>query len=75
VLFAVSQNLGLIVFDRWVTIPGLLTLNFPMILGTGWAIFDYFALAIAFAIVPHFLILLLTVRKLFSVVAANMRQT
>jgi hypothetical protein len=74
VLFAISQGLGLIAFGRWVTIPGLLTLNFPMILGAGWATFDYVALAIALALVPHFLILLLTVRKLFGVVAANIRQ-
>ena len=73
-LFAISQGLGLIAFGRWVTIPGLLTLNFPMILGAGWATFDYVALAIALALVPHFLILLLTVRKLFGVVAANIRQ-
>jgi hypothetical protein len=75
-LFAISQELGLVVFGRAVTIPGLLTLSFPMILGPAWATPDYFALAIALALVPaHFLILLLTVRKLFAVVAANMRQT
>jgi hypothetical protein len=76
VLFAISQGLGLVVFGRVFTIPGLLTLNFPMAPGPGWMTTNYFAFAIAFALVPaHFLILLLTVRKLVSVVAANIRQT
>jgi len=74
VLFAISQGLGLIVFGKWVTIPGLLTLNFPMLPGVGWATTDYFALAIALALVPaHLFILALTSRKLFAVVSANMR--
>jgi hypothetical protein len=76
VLFAISQGLGLIVFGRVVTITGLLTLNFPVTPGSGWLTTDYFALAIAYALVPaHFSILLLTVNKLVRVVAANVRRT
>jgi hypothetical protein len=74
-LFAISQGLGVIVFGREVTIQGLVTLNFPVAPGSGWITTDYFAMAIAVVVVPiQFLILLLTVRKLISVVAANVRQ-
>jgi hypothetical protein len=75
VLFAVSQGLGLVVLGRMVTLPGLLMLDFPVELGSGWVTTDYFAAAIAYALVPaQFFILLLTVRKLAAVVGANIRQ-
>jgi hypothetical protein len=74
-LFAISQGLGLIVFGREVTIHGLLTLDFPIAPGPGWITTDYFAVAIVVVLVPiQFLILVLTVSKLISVVAANIRQ-
>ena len=71
-LFAISQGLALIVFDRVVTIPGLLTFDFPMAPGRGWVTGDGLAVAIGVFLVPaHFLILMLTVRKLVGVVSAN----
>ncbi|MHC2531784.1 hypothetical protein [Bradyrhizobium diazoefficiens] len=74
VLFAISQGLGLIVFDRAVTVEGLLALNFPRAPGSGWLTTDHFAIAVAAFIPIQFLILTLTVTKLVSVVAANIRQ-
>jgi hypothetical protein len=74
-LFVISQGLGLIVLGRVVTIPGLLSLDFPIALAPGWIAADYFALVIALAVVPvHFFILLLTVHKLADVVSANMQR-
>lgn len=74
VLFAVSQGLGVVVFDREVTILGLLTLNFPMAPGSGWIITDNFAIAIAVLVPIQFVILALTAIKLVGVVTSNARQ-
>lgn len=74
VLFAISQGLGLIVFDRAITIQGLLTLSFPTAPGSGWIATDYFAVVVAVLVPIQFLILTLTVAKLVSVVAVNIRQ-
>jgi hypothetical protein len=72
-LFVISQGLLVVLFGRLVTISGLLTLTFPMV-PVSWVKIDYFALAIAFPLVPaQFLILILTVNKLARVVAANAR--
>lgn len=73
-LFAISQGLSLIVFDRSITIQGLLTLNFPKAPGSGWITTDYFAIAVAAFVPIQFLILALTVVKLVNVVTANIRQ-
>src|SRR6266700_6313539 len=43
VLFAISQGLGLVIFGRVLTIPGLLTLSFPIAPGPGWRTTNYFA--------------------------------
>jgi hypothetical protein len=73
-LFAVSQNLSLVVFGRAVTIPGIFALEFPKVVG--WAATgDGLAAAIGVFLVPvHCLILLLTARKLVSVVSINMQK-
>jgi hypothetical protein len=73
-LFAMSQGLGLVVFGREITVPGFLVFNFPFALGQGLrSSFDLLAFAMLILVPVHFLILLLTVRKLISVVVANMR--
>jgi hypothetical protein len=67
-LFAISQNLGIPVFGRWVTLTGLITLDLPRSYG---ADADIFALFVASVALLQFLISILTVQKLYRVVAAN----
>jgi hypothetical protein len=73
VMFAISQGLGFFLFGRWVTLPGVLTLNFPFIFGASVNT-DYFALGMVAVLLLHLIILVLTVRKLARVVAANRRE-
>jgi hypothetical protein len=74
VVFAVSQGLGLPLFGRIVTVPGLLTLSFPFALAPGWTGADNYAFAVLLFVPLQFFILVLTVQKLASVVAANLRR-
>jgi hypothetical protein len=70
-LFAISQRLGCLLFGRWVTLTGILTLSFPVVFGPK---LDYFALGIAAVALLQLLILIISVRKLYNVVAANRRE-
>jgi hypothetical protein len=72
-VFAVSQGLSLVLFGRAVTLPGLLTLDFPFALSPGWTSTDNFAFAILVFVPIQFLILIIIVGKLASVVTANLR--
>ena len=72
-LFAVSQNLGLIVLGRVVSIPGILTWTFPLSPGLGWTPFELFPLLILIFVPIQFVILSLVVSKLIRVVRANVQ--
>jgi len=71
-LFAISQGLGLVVFGRFVTLPGLVTWTFPFAPGAGWITTDNLAAGIALILVPlQFVVLLLIGHKLIQVVREN----
>lgn len=73
VLFSVSQELGLVVFDRVVTLKGLATLQFPLAYGLDRSS-DNFAVAVGLIVLPlQFLVSFLTVRKLVQVIRVNSR--
>lgn len=71
-LFAISQNLGLVLFGRLVTFSGLATWTFPFAPAPGWIATDFLAAIIAFILVPfQFIVLFLIGRKLIQIVRAN----
>ncbi|MHC2367411.1 hypothetical protein ACVIQT_002059 [Bradyrhizobium diazoefficiens] len=72
-VFAVSQGLGIVLFGRYVTLTGLLTLTFPAAYGYGWYSFDTFAMAVLLFVPIQFVMLILIAKKLSIVVAANLR--
>jgi hypothetical protein len=72
-VFATSQGMGWSVFGRVVSLPGLLTLSFPVAAPPGWTTSDNLAFAVLLFVPVQFLILVVTVRKLVRVVGSNLR--
>lgn len=69
-LFAYSQNLGVVLFGRFVTLPGLAAWTFPYARGVGWMT-DYLADMALFLVMFQFIVLFLIGQKLIQVVRAN----
>ncbi len=72
-LFAISQRLGVVISGRVITVPSLITLDFPRAIAPGWLSYDPWALALLLLVPIHLLILMVTTQKLISVVVANAR--
>lgn len=72
-VFAISQGLALIVFERVISVQGIFTLTFPRALAPGWYGYDSFAIALLFFIPLQLIVVVLTSMKLRRVVLANLR--
>lgn len=71
--FVQSQDLGIIVFDRLVTLSGILTFDFPLVPGPGWVISDYWALALTPLFFALMVLLSLTSFRLLAIIRTNAR--
>ena len=72
--FIESQELGIIIFDRMVTLSGILTFDFPMAPGPGWISTDYWALAITPFFVALIGLLFFTSFRLLAIIRVNARK-
>lgn len=72
--FIESQELGIIIFDRMVTLSGILTFDFPMAPGPGWISTDYWALALIPLFVTLVGLLLFTSFRLLAIIRINARK-